>query len=132
MIGLILTIIIGFGIAYFSRQITSGMRVTIGENVFPNIPLYVITVGTYVIGIIIAWIIEVPQSIATSFRIKGLGRNVKSGNNTIAQLQNKIDKLEIENVRLHEHNKSIIVNRPADGSYKPNSIQNFLHRLNLR
>lgn len=130
MIGLIITIIIGFGIAYFSRQITSGMTVTIGQNVFSNIPLYVITVSTYAIGIIIAWIIKVPQSIATSFRINGLGRNVRSGNNTIAQLQNKISKLEMENTKLREsNNQSVIVNKQADGSYKPNTIQKFLNRF---
>ena len=133
MIGLILTIIIGFGIAYFSRYVSSGLTITIGENVYSNIPLFIITVGTYILGILLAWIIEVPQSIATAFHIKGLGRTIKSGNNTITQLQEKIKKLETENIKLHErNNKPIVVNKQSDGNYKPNIIHNFLHRLNLK
>ena len=63
----------------------------------------------------------------------GLGRTIKSGNNTIVQLQNKIKKLETENIKLHErNNQSIIVDKQADGNYKQNIIQNFLHRLNLK
>ena len=74
-----------------------------------------------------------PQSIATAFQIMGLGRTIKSGNNTIVQLQNKIKKLETENIKLHErNNQSIIVDKQADGNYKQNIIQNFLHRLNLK
>jgi hypothetical protein len=133
MIGLFVTLIIGIGIAYFSRQTTSGVTVAIGGNLYSNIPLFVITVGTYILGILISWIIEVPQTIATAFRIKGLGQNVKSGNRTIVQLQNKISKLEMENTKYRERNsQSIVVNKQADGSYKPNIIQNFLHRLNLK
>lgn len=132
MIGLIVTIIIGCAIAYFSRYVSSGLTITIGENVYSNIPLFIITVSTYILGILIAWIIEVPQSIATAFRIMGLGRTIKSGNNTIIQLQEKIEKLETENIKLGERNKnSIIVNKQADGNYQKNIIQNFLHRLNF-
>lgn len=132
MLGLIITIIIGLGIAFFSSKNTLGITVTIGDYKYFNIPLYAITVGTYLLGILLAWIIEVPQTIATAFQIMGLGRTIKSGNNTIAQLQNKIKNLEIENTKLHERNKSIIENRPADENNKPNIVHNLLHKLNLR
>ena len=133
MIGLLITITIGLAIAYFSHRTASGVTITIGENIYPGIPLYVITVGTYILGILLAWIIEVPQSIATAFQIMGLGRTIKSGNNTITQLQEKIKKLETENIKLHERSsQSVIVDKQADGNYKPNIIQNFLHRLKLR
>lgn len=132
MIGLIVTIIIGFGIAYFSRQITSGVTITIGENIYSNIPLFVITVGTYILGILLAWIIEVPQTIVTAFQIMGLGRTIKSGNNTIVQLQNEIKRQEIENIKLHERNQIIAANKKPDENNKPNIIHNLLHRLNLR
>ena len=133
MIGLLVTIIIGLAIAYFSHLTASDVTITIGENTYSNIPLYLITVGAYLLGILLAWIIEVPQSIATAFQIMGLGRTIKSGNNTITQLQEKIKKLETENIKLRERNsQSIIVNKQADGNYKPNIIQNFLRRLNLK
>lgn len=132
MIGLILTLIIGFGIAYFSKNGTSGISLTIGNNQYLNIPLFFFTVGSYMLGILLTWIIEVPQTIATAFRISGLGRTVRSGNNTIVQLQNKIKKLEIENSKLHQRNQSIIANKQTDQNYKPNIINNLLHKLNLR
>jgi hypothetical protein len=133
MIGLILTLLIGLGIIFVSRNINSGINLSIGVYKFSNIPLFIITVGTYLLGILLAWIIEVPQSIATAFQIMGLGRTIKSGNNTISQLQNKIKSLEMENTRLQQrNNQSIIVNKQPDGNYKPNIIQNFLHKLHLR
>src|SRR3989344_5221314 len=132
MIGLIITIIIGFGIAYFSRHIISGVTIIIGDNTYSNIPLSVITVGTYMLGLLLAWIIEIPQSIATAIQILGLGRKISSGNNTIIKLQNKIDKLEIENIKLHEQSKSTSANKPEFGNHRPDIIQNLLHRLNLR
>lgn len=133
MIALLLTILIGLGIAFFSLNNTSGMTITIGDFTYSHIPLFVLTVSTYLLGLVLAWIIEVPQSIATAFQIVGLGRKISSGNKTIVQLQGKIKKLETENSKLHERNsQSIIVNKQADGNYKPNIIQNFLHRLNLK
>lgn len=127
-----LTIIIGVGIAFFSRYNTSGITLTIGDYSYFNIPLYVITVGTYMLGILLAWIIEVPQAIGTTLQIMGLGHTIRSGNNTILGLQNKIKKLEIENIKLTQHNHSIITNHHTDGNYRPNIIHNFLHRFNLR
>lgn len=132
MIGLILTIIIGLGIGYFSSNTTSGITITIGDYKYFNIPLFVITVGTYLLGILLAWIIEVPQSIATALQIMGLGRTIKSGNNTIVELQNKIRRQETENIKLRQHIQSITANKQTDGNYRPNIIQNLLHRLNLR
>lgn len=131
MIGLVITIIIGFVIAFFSRHITSGVTITIGENIYSNIPLFVITVGTYLLGLLLAWIIEIPQSIATAFRIMGLGRKINSGNKTIEQLQNKIKKLELENIKLHDHNQ-FVASRQTDVNYRPNIFQKALHKLNLR
>lgn len=132
MIGLILTIIIGFGIAFFSRYNTAGITISIGDYTYFDIPLYVITVGTYLLGLLLAWIIEVPHAIVTTLQIMGLGRKISSGNNTILQLQNKIKSLEIENIKLHERNQIIAANKKPDENNKPNIIHNLLHRLNLR
>lgn len=132
MIGLMLFILIGFGIALFSRYSTPGITFTIGDYQYSNVPLFALTVGTYLLGILLAWIVEVPESIATAFQIMGLGRSIKSGNNTIAQLQNKIKSLEIENIKLQERNHSIVANRQKDANCRPNIINNLLHRLNLR
>ena len=132
MIGLMLTVIIGLGIAFLSRYNTSGIILTIGDYTYSNIPLYVITVGTYVLGILLAWIIEVPQEIATAFQIMGLGKTISSGKNTIGQLQNKIKKLEIENIKLTERNQTIISNRKPGENYQQNTIHNLLHRLHLK
>jgi len=132
MIGLILTIVLGLVIAFISIKSTSDIALTIGNYTYFNIPLYAITVGVYALGLLLAWIIEVPQAIATAFQIMGLGRSVRSGKNTIVELKNKIIKLEIENSKLHDRNQSIITNRQSVEPYKPTIIQNFLHRLNIK
>jgi hypothetical protein len=132
MIGLIITILIGIAIAYLSRQNSLPIVTTIGNNTYFSIPLYVITLGTYILGILIAWIIEIPQTISTALQITGLGRSIKSGNNTIVDLQNKLRKLEIDNVKLQERNQSIIASKRIDGNYKPNIFQNILNKINHR
>lgn len=127
-----MTVIIGLSIAFLSRFNTSNIILTIGDYTYSNIPLYAITVGTYIIGILLAWIIEIPQGIATAFQIIGLGRTISSGKNTIGELQNKIKRLEIENIKLVERNQTIISNRrPGENSHH-NTIHNLLHRLHLR
>jgi hypothetical protein len=132
MIGIFFTLLIGLGIIFLSRSSVSDIAITIGDQKYSNIPLYAITLGTYLLGILLAWIIEVPQTIVTALHIMGLGHTINSGKNTIIQLQNKINKLETENIKLREHNHSIITNRKTDLNYRSNIIQNFLQRLNLK
>lgn len=129
---MILIVIIGFGIAFLSSNSTSEITITMGKYTFFNIPLFVFTVAAYLLGLIIAWIIEVPQTIATTFQIMGLGHRISSGNNAIVQLENKIKKLELENTKLHERNQSINANKQIIGNYKPSVLYNFLHKFNLR
>lgn len=132
MIGLILTIIIGLGIAFFSRHNTTGISITIGDYTYINLPLYVFTVGAYLLGLFLAWIIEIPQAVVTSLQIMGLGHKISSGNNTITQLQEKIKKLEIENIKFHDRNETIVANKQTSENCRPNIFHNILHRLNLR
>lgn len=132
MIRFILTIVIGLGIAFFSRYNSAGITLTIGDYTYFNIPLFVLTVGTYLLGLFLAWIIEIPQAIMTSLHIMGLGHKISSGNNTILQLQDKIKRLGIENIKLQERNQSIIADKQTGGNYRPNIFQNLLHKLNLR
>lgn len=132
MIGIILTLVIGLGIAYFSRFSGSGITLSVGSSTFVNIPLALLTVGTYMLGILLAWIIGIPDMIATAFEITGLGRAVRSGKNTIIELQNKISKLELENARLHGENQNSNNGIRTNENYRPNIFQNFLHRFNQR
>lgn len=131
MIGLLLTIFIGIGIAIISRY--SPVRITInpGDNQIYEVPLYYVTVGTYLIGILIASIIEIPQTIVSSLRILGLGRSVESSKNTITKLQNKIEKLETDKSNLNIKNQ-VIRDNNSNVASTSNRFQNFLHRIHLK
>lgn len=128
MIGFILTLIIALVLAYFSRNNTAVINLGLGDYGNISLPLPYLTVGTYFLGIIFAWILEVPNSLANAFRIMGLGRTIKSGNNSIKDLQNKIIKLESENTRLREENRSIIISKKTDNYIKPNIFRNLFNR----
>lgn len=128
MIGFILTIIIGFGIAYLSSTSISSISITLGNYTYSNIPLTAITLSTYLIGMVLAWIIEVPQTIATALKIIGFGRTIKSGDNTIIQLQSKIQKLEIENSKLQGQYQSRIASRATEENVSSNSLRNFFRK----
>ena len=99
--------------------------ILIAGSYFVSIPIGIATTVAVILH-------EVPQEIATAFQIMGLGKTISSGKNTIGQLQNKIKKLEIENIKLTERNQTIISNRKPGENYQQNTIHNLLHRLHLK
>lgn len=129
MIGLILTLIVAAAIAYFTKNGTSNITVSLGADNHFTVPLFIVTVGTFLLGIVFAWIIEVPQSILTKLHIIGLGSRLKSGKSTIEQLENKITKLELENSRLNDRLDNRNAYAKTQDSDKPRSIRSFIDRI---
>jgi len=100
MIALIFAIIVGLGIAYFATQNTMTATIHIGNYVLTQIPLYILTVGSLLTGLIIAGIFMFLKTLSTSFALRGKDQSLKEKKLTIVELTKQIHQLELENERL--------------------------------
>lgn len=98
---LVVAIIIGSGIAYFSAQNTQPVSIYIGGyEVYTYIPLYVVIIVSLVAGILIAWLISLLGTISSKITIHGKEHTIREDNKRIAELTKKVHQLELENARL--------------------------------
>lgn len=95
MLALIVLVIFGLGMAYFATQNTLPISFTIGNYRFTNVPLYILAIGSLLLGIFISWIVSVMDDLSPS---KGIDKTDK----TIEELKEEKQELEVENARLKE------------------------------
>lgn len=100
MLSILLSVIFGLAIGYFATQNTAPVNIQFGDFVFQNVPLYLVTVGSLIVGLLIVWIFYIARTVSTTLTIAGKDREVKRSNRTVAELEQKIRDLEAENMRL--------------------------------
>lgn len=71
-----------------------------------NVPLYLIALGSLLVGLFISWILSMIDSITTGFTIHGKNKTINQANRTINDLQHEIDTLQVENERLKTEPKT--------------------------
>lgn len=108
MLVLIVTVIFGLGIAYFATQNTTTITIKLAGYTLTDLPLYVMVVGSLLVGLLFAWIINLVSSISSSLTIHGKDKTIKEAKKTIADLTKKVHELELENTQLKAeyHHKS--------------------------
>ncbi len=100
MFSLILLVIFALGFGFFSTQNTQHITITLASYVIPNLPLYVVIGTTLLVGLAIAWIISLSDTISSALRIRGKESTIKDANKTIIGLTKQINQLEVENAEL--------------------------------
>ncbi len=65
-----------------------------------DLPLYMIVIGSLLLGVCIAWIISFVGSVSSSFKIRGKESALKDAKRTIAELTKRVHQLELQNVEL--------------------------------
>ncbi|GEM_PF-359122 len=108
MLALILTVIFGLGIAYFATQNTNGVTITLANIPLRGVPLYMIVVGSLLIGLFTSWIISLADGISSMLTIHGKDTAIKKAESAITDLKTELHMLELENARLKgEHNEQL-------------------------
>ena len=97
MVSIIFTIVFGLAIGYFAIQNTSPVTIQFGVYVVENLPLYVVAIGSLVLGLLIAWIFYAFRTIS-NWTFTGASHWSRS-RRTAADLDRERD-LEVENARL--------------------------------
>lgn len=105
MVTLILMIVFGLGVAAFALQNTQTVAVTLAGTPLTDVPLFLIVIGSLLLGIIMSLIISFIDSISSSLLIHRKNNTINQARGTIGSLEKKIHDLELENARLQGKTK---------------------------
>lgn len=103
MVTLILLVLFGILAAFFATQNTTHASVTIASYTLADIPMYLIVLGSLLIGLLLSSIISLVNSISSSFTLHGKDVKIKETKKTVVELTKQIHQLELENAKLKEH-----------------------------
>ncbi len=128
MIALILLVVFGLGAALFATQNTGVVHITLANYLFSGIPLYVIVIGSMLVGIFISWLISMIDSISSTITIHGKDNALKEAHQTIEKYKKENQALLMENEHLKGEREADMVieeNRNEAASPQPS----FFHRI---
>jgi uncharacterized integral membrane protein len=100
MVVLLVAVIFGGLIAYFGMQNISPVTIRLNEYVWDDVPLYLVIVGSLLVGLFIAWILYFARSVSSTLTIYGKDRAMKKAKHTVADLERRVQELEAEKARL--------------------------------
>jgi uncharacterized integral membrane protein len=97
---LILAILFGLGVGYFVTQNTAPVTVQFGATTLENVPLYMVAVGSLLIGLGIAWLLYAARAASSSISRYGEHRASRRAAGERADLGERVRRLEAENEHL--------------------------------
>lgn len=100
MLVLLVAVISGIAIAYFGIQNSSPVTIRLNDYVWNDVPLYMVIVGSLLVGLFIAGILYLARSVSSKLTIYGKDRAIKKTKHTIAELEQRVRELEVENTQL--------------------------------
>ncbi|OGM20635.1 hypothetical protein A2955_02950 [Candidatus Woesebacteria bacterium RIFCSPLOWO2_01_FULL_37_19] len=100
MIILILVIVFGITFAYFATQNTAFISLYFGPYVLPNVPIYLVILGSMACSILIAGIVYLVRSLASNLTLSEKEGQLKSLKKELAEVTRTAHKLELENAKL--------------------------------
>jgi uncharacterized integral membrane protein len=113
MVALILLLILASGIAFFSQQNTMLVTVSFLQYSIPNLPLFYVMIASMLVGIFLAYVVHISQSISAALTISEKNKKNKKLKQTLLDLVKKNHQLELENVRLKKDTDSSTIDDKA-------------------
>jgi len=108
---LIFLLIAGGIMVYLAQNNLMLVPLHLGSYVFSDIPLFYIIIGSLVVGLTLAYILHLVNTIAVSLTLHKKDNKIKETKNEVAELTKQIHQLELENERL-KNNSTVI--EPTD------------------
>lgn len=100
MFALIVLVVFGIGVAFFATQNTQTVSVTLANYPISGIPLYLIVLGSLLLGFVVSWILSFFGVISSALKLHGKESTIKDANKQISELTKRVHQLELENERL--------------------------------
>lgn len=130
MLSLFILFVFAFGVAYFATQNTSAASINLANFFVGSIPLYVIVIGSMLLGIFVSWLISVAGTISSSLTIHGKDAKLKEAYRTIESLKKDNNELLLENAHLKgEQNKPLTEKVNNETTQENTTNPSFLSRL---
>jgi lipopolysaccharide assembly protein A len=92
---------------YLAQNNLMTVPLHLGTYVFSDIPLFYIIIGSLLIGLGLAYLLYLINSIFIAFTMRRKDNKIKQGKNEITDLTKRIHQLELENERL-KNNSTVI------------------------
>jgi uncharacterized integral membrane protein len=106
MLALLIAVVFGLAVGYFATQNTTPVTIRLAEYAIEEVPLYVVIVGSLLVGLFIAWILYIARAVSSTITIYGKDSEVKKARQAAADLGHRVQELEVENARLKTKNAS--------------------------
>lgn len=100
MIALVLFVIFGLGFALFATQNTAPTTLQLGEYTIPNVPIYLVVLATFGLGLLFATVFYIAKAITTGLVINRKRGEVEHLQRENTQLLKRIHQLELENTKI--------------------------------
>jgi len=107
MLTIIMFLVVGGVMVYLAQSNLSLVTLHLGSYVFPDIPLFYVIVGSLLLGLSLAYFINLINSIFVAFAMRGKDNKIKTTKIEVVELTKMIHQLELENERL-KNNSTII------------------------
>jgi uncharacterized integral membrane protein len=104
---LIAAVLFAIAFSFLAIQNNIGVPVNLLGFIWPAVPLYVVALVSLLVGLGVAWVFSLIGWISTSFTMQGKNAHIRRTENTVAQLQDRIHQLEIDNARLRDEKHEI-------------------------
>jgi uncharacterized integral membrane protein len=106
MLVLLVAVLFGLGIGYFATENTIPVTIRLAEYALEDVPLYLVVMGSLLVGLFIAWILYIARSVSTRLTIYGKDQVVRKTRRTVSDLERRVHELEVENARLRQGDPS--------------------------
>jgi uncharacterized integral membrane protein len=114
MMILILLLVIGGFLAYLSHDNLIPVSLRLGPYIFSDVPLFYVILGSIIVGLVVAYLINLIPAISQFFQLQGKENEIKKNKNKVLELTKRIHQLELENEKLKH--------KPDTGSSDSNAL----------
>ncbi len=114
MLSLIFLLLAGAAITFVSLQNTGEITLTFLTFTFTNLPVPFVILGSVLVGVLLAYVISLLNSISTLMVIRTQDKKIRQEKNEVAQLTKRVHQLEIENVSLRNETDGQISDHISD------------------
>ena len=104
MLTLIILLVFGSAVAYLAFQNGAQVTLTLLTFTFPGVPLFLVILGSTLVGVLFAYMIQLINSLSTALTIRGKDKKIKESEEDLTQLTKKTHQLELENESLKKDN----------------------------
>lgn len=125
---LITAVLFGLGFAYLATQNTLGVTLNAGGYMFPNIPVYIVVLGSLLVGLFLAWFFSSIGWVSSFMTIRHKDSKIKQTENQIAKLENRVQELELENAELQNETPTVVTEEETvTREHRPGLLDRLRH-----